>query len=102
MIDKGYFEMSGKSKNRRAKYSQSKKVRSKRQYSPTSAQPSTVTETGHAVTAHEVVNTPAVMSASHEKSPVIGYQFIFTELRSIGILAGIMLILLVVLYFVLG
>ena len=94
--------MSGKSKSKRAKYSQSKKVRSKRQYSPTSSQSAVATETGRTGTVREVVDTPAAMSASHAKSPVIGYQFILTELRSIGILASIMLILLVVLYFILG
>ena len=94
--------MSGKSKNKRAKYSQSKTTRSKRQYSPTSSQPAVATETGRTDTARKVVDTPAAVMASQAKSPVIGYQFIFTELRSIGILAGIMLTLLVVLYFILG
>jgi len=94
--------MSGKSKNKRAKYSQSKKVRSKRQYSPASSRPVVATETGRTDTARGVVDSPVAMPVSHAKSPVIGYQYIFTELRSIGILAGIMLTLLVVLYFILG
>ena len=95
--------MSGKSRRRRGKYSsQSKKKKDRASHPIILAQQSAVTQT------HEPVSVPKVFAPSASvptpvaKPATIWYPYIATELRTIGILAGIMLIVLVVLALVLS
>jgi hypothetical protein len=85
--------MPGKSRHARHKSSRSKK-RKDRQASPAVAvQRPAVAQTSEPV-APARVQTPAVSTPTR-------YPYIVTELRTIGILAGIMLVILVVLALVL-
>ena len=90
--------MPGKSRRKRGKYSLQSKRRKERLSRPTmSAQQPAAIQT------HEPISSPrmSVPSASvptpKTKPPAVQYPYVATELRTIGILAGIMLIVLVVL-----
>ena len=95
--------MPGKSRRRRGKHSFQSKKKKGRPYRPAIvAQQPAVAQT------HEPVSSPSVpLPSASVPSPVvkpaaIWYPYIATELRTIGILAGIMLIVLVVLALVLS
>ncbi len=85
--------MPSKSRRKRGKYStQSTKKKSR------PSRPATVAQT------HQPVASPSVSvpTAPVAKPAAVHYPYIATELRTIGILAGIMLIVLVVLALVLS
>ncbi len=90
--------MSGKSRQRKGKHlPQGKKRKSGRRFLATVAQQQTVAQTRESVSRPEVsaplVSVPIPMA----KSAAARYPHIATELWTIGILAGIMLIILVIL-----
>jgi hypothetical protein len=93
--------MAGKSRRKRGKQSPSRKARD--QQRPTAATRTSVgPPTSEAVTRLEVTPPPAVMSAPQSTRPqTIQFPYIATELRTVGILAGIMLVVLIILYFTL-
>ena len=90
--------MPGKSRHGRGKRSpQSKKRKSSRHFSATVAQQQAVTET-HKPVSHPIVSAPPVsVPTPVAKLAAVQYSHIATELRTIGILAGILVIILVVL-----
>ena len=95
--------MPGKSRHRRGKYSiQSKKKKGKPSRLTMLAQQQAVAQT-HEPVSSPIVSVPLVsVPAPVAKLAAIRYPYIATELRTIGILAGIMLIVLVVLALVLS
>jgi hypothetical protein len=95
--------MPSKSKHKRGKHRpQSKKGKSRQRFVASTAKSPAVVES------HEPVSTPATPAprvsepSLSSKPTIIEYPYIATELRTIGILAGIMLIVLIVLFFVLS
>ena len=95
--------MPDKSRRRKGKYSpQSKKRKSRPNRPPVLAQPPAVAQ-NHQPVSSPVVSVPsASVTTPVAKPTAIRYPYIATELRTIGILAGIMLIVLVVLALVLS
>jgi len=95
--------MPGKSRRGRGKYSpQSRKRKHRPSHPAMIAQQPTVAQTREPVSA-PVVSVPSVsVPTPVVKSAVNEYPYIATELRIIGILAGVMLIVLVVLALVLS
>ena len=94
--------MSGKSRHGKGKYSlQSKKGKSKRSPSVVVAQRQAVTQTYETTVPSEVTAPPMGVTTPKPTLVANRYPYIITELRSIGILAGIMLVILVVLALVL-
>ena len=94
--------MPGKSHRKRGKYSiqSKKKGRPIRPRSP--AQQPVVAQTHEPVSSPDV-STPSVNVPAPATKPIaVRYPYIATELRTIGILAGIMLVVLVVLALVLS
>ncbi len=95
--------MPGKSRHGKGKRSSRSKRRRERQRFPTvAAQPQVVTETPKppsrpSVSAPSVSTPPPVI-----KPAIVQYPYIAIELRTIGILAGILLVILVVLALVLS
>jgi len=95
--------MPGKSRHRKGKYSfQSKKRKGKLNRPPILAQQPAVTPTSEPVSTPEVSVPSASMPSLATKPVVVWHPYITTELRTIGILAGIMLIVLIVLALVLS
>lgn len=94
--------MPGKSKHKRGKYRpQSKKGKSRQRFTTTTAQQPAVVESSEPVSS-PATPAPRVSAPSLSAKPTITeHPYIATELRTIGILAGIMLMILVVLFFVL-
>ena len=83
--------MAGKSRQKRKKYAAQNKKRAANLSKPTTpAQPATTTQT------NETLPSPAV-PASSPKPVAVRHPHIAAELRTIGILAVIMLIVLIVL-----
>ena len=94
--------MPRKSRRRRGKRSsQIKKAETRQSPSTTVTQQPTVAPTAEPVSLPEPVAPSAGESTSVPVSAA-GYPFIFAELRRIGILAGIMLVILVILALVLS
>jgi len=95
--------MPGKSRRGRGKYSpQSKKKKDRLGRSATLARQPVVAQTHESVSSPDV-SVPSVMVPTPVVKPAINeYPHIATELRIIGILAGVMLIVLVVLALVLS
>ena len=95
--------MPGKSRRRKGKYSiQSKRhgVAVQSNASNAGVQPPTIaqaTPVSNAPSPRVIPSHSARLAAQMAKPAAIRYAFVATELRTIGILAGIMLILLVVL-----
>ena len=94
--------MPGKSKRKRGKHNPSGKGESRQRSAGTTTQQTAVTVTLE-------LSAPAQVSVPSESIPTpvasppgIRYPYIATELRIIGVLAGIMLIVLVVLFFTLS
>ncbi len=95
--------MPDKSRRSREKHSaQSKKKKSKSSHPTTLAQQPAVAQTHEPVSSPKVPITPVSVPTSMVKPVAVHYPYIATELRTIGILAGIMLIILTVLAFVLS
>ncbi len=95
--------MLGKSRHRKGKHSpQSKKGKSRRHFSATVAQQQAVAQTYEPVSHPNVPAPSAGVPAPVAKLAAVRYPHIATELRTIGILAGIMLIILTVLALVLS
>lgn len=94
--------MPGKSRRRKGKYSiQSKKKKNGLSRPTALAQQSAVAQVRESVSSPKVSISSASAPAPVVKSVVVQYPYIATELRTIGILAGIMLIILIVLALVL-
>jgi len=84
--------MPGKSRHSKAKHSlQSKKRRSRR------TPPTVVAQQQPVPQAYKPAIPPVTAPAPMPKPTITQHPYIFTELRRIGILAGIMLVILVVL-----
>jgi len=91
--------MPGKSRHRKGKYSLQKRRKKGRPSRPAiAAQQPAVTQ------AQQPASRPSAPapSTSVTKPAAVQYPYIATELRTIGILAGIMLIILAVLVFILS
>ena len=95
--------MPGKSRHGRKKSSfQGKKKKGRRSSLPVFAQRKAVTETREPVVSPKVIVPAARTPTPVSVPPSVQYPYILTELRRIGILAGIMLVILVVLALVLS
>jgi len=95
--------MSGKSRPRKGKYSiQGKKKKGRTDRSSLSVQQPAVAQTHEPVSSPEVPVAPISVPTRMAKPAAISHPYITAELRTIGILAGIMLIVLVVLALVLS
>ncbi|MBM2824944.1 MAG: hypothetical protein HW402_608 [Dehalococcoidales bacterium] len=89
--------MPGKSRNKRGKYSPQNRTGKSRSGQPdVPAQPSAVAESG-AVASPKIARPLVSKPSSVGKSPVVHHGNIATELRTIGILTGVMLVILIVL-----
>jgi hypothetical protein len=92
--------MSGKSKRKRGKQHSSRKMRG--QESPRAVARVPAAPPTRDTTQPQVDSPPATVPTSPIVSPqAIRFPYITAELRTIGILAGIMLIVLIILYFTL-
>jgi hypothetical protein len=95
--------MSGKSRRSRAKRSyQGKKKKVRLSSANVAAQPPAAAQATESVMPPRVAAPPARVPTPAPKPAEFRYPFITTELRRIGILAGIMLVVLVVLAVVLS
>ena len=94
--------MAGKSKHKRGKryHPGSKKGKSRRHFTASITQQPAVTET-HEDISQPIVSAPRITTPSPAAKAIARYPYITTELRTIGILAGIILIILTVLFFLL-
>ena len=91
--------MPGKSRRRRGKYLAKSKRRKGRLSHPTVEQQA-VTQGREPVPLSKASPSPTSVPATVAKPVAIRYQNVATELRTIGILAGILLVILIVLAFV--
>ena len=95
--------MPGKSRRRKGKYSfQSKRKKGRPGHPAVIAQQPAVAQTDEPVSSPKVPVPSASVPTLMAKTAAVRYPYIATELRNIGILAGIMLIILVVLALVLS
>ena len=94
--------MAGKSKHKRGKryHPGSKKGKNRRHFAAPITQQPAVTET-HEDISQPIVSAPPITTPSPAARPITRYPYITTELRTIGILAGIILIILIALFFLL-
>ncbi len=93
--------MPDKPRRRKGKYSTQSKGKKGRSNRPTAVvQQRTVAQAREPVPLSNVSATAAGMPAPVAKTVPVRHQYIATELRTIGILAGIMLVILIVLAFV--
>jgi hypothetical protein len=88
----------GKSRHGKKKFSHRKKGKSVLVSSPLAAQQRVDTQPSEVITSHKV----ATPSAGVPMPTSAQYPYIVTELRGIGILTGIILVILVVLFLVLS
>ena len=88
-------------KSRRSRSFQSKKGKDRHGSSAIAAQQQAVAQTHEPVAPPKMTAPSASMPAPRPTVTVARYPYIASELRRIGILAGIMLIILVVLFWVL-
>jgi len=94
--------MSGKSRRSRGKHSiHGKRKKGKLRHHVIVAQPQVVTPADESVAPPEV-SVPPTKAATPAAPIAVRYPYIITELRRIGILAGIMLVILIVLALVLS
>ena len=94
--------MPGKSKRKRGKHQPSKKGKSRQRFAATTTQQAAVTATLESVAPVKVSAPSESVPTPVAKPSVTRYPYIAAELRTIGILAGIILIILVVLFFTLS
>ncbi len=95
--------MPGKSRHRRGKYSiQSKKGKGRLSRPAVAVQRQTIAQAHESVPLSNVSASSAGVPTPKAKPAAVWYPYIATELRTIGILAGIMLIILAVLALVLS
>ena len=95
--------MTGKSRRGRGKYSaQSKKRKGRPARSAVPARPPAVPQAGESVASPGVPVPSPSAPTPIAKLATVRHPYIATELRTIGILGGIMLVVLVVLAFVLS
>ncbi len=95
--------MPGKSRHSKGKHlPQSKKRKSRRHFLATVAQQQTVAQTYEPVSRPSVPAPSASVPTLMAKLAAVRYPHIATELRVIGILAGIILVILIVLALVLS
>ena len=95
--------MPGKSRHGRKKSSfQGKKKKGRRSSPPVFAQRQALTEAREPVVSPKVIAPAAKPSTPVSVPSIVQYPHVLTELRRIGILAGIMLVILVVLALVLA
>lgn len=95
--------MPGKSRHRKGKgLPQSKKRKSRRRFLATAVQQQVVAQTYEPISHPGVPAPSASVPTPMAKLAAVRYPHIATELRTIGILAGIMLIILAVLALVLS
>ena len=92
--------MAGKSKRKRSKQSPSRKARSQQRLSATDRVPAAPPHS-EVTTQPEIISPTTTVAHSPVKPEAIKFTYIATELRTIGILAGIMLSVLIILYFTL-
>ena len=95
--------MPGKSRHKKGKHSpQSKKRKSGRHFSATVARHQAVVQTHEPVSRPDMPAPSATVPTPLAKLAAAHYPHITTELRTIGILSGIMLIILIILALVLS
>ena len=93
--------MTGKSRRKRGKQSPSRKARGQQRPAATTRTP-VASPPSEVVSQPKAASRPATEPAPQSTRPqTIQFPYITTELRTIGILAGIILIVLIVLYFTL-
>ena len=92
--------MPGKSRRKRGKYSIQSKKKGRPSRPRLPAQQPAVAQTREPVSSPDMSAPSASAAAPTAKPIAVRYPYIATELRTIGILAGIMLIILIVLAFV--
>jgi hypothetical protein len=93
--------MTGKSRRKRGRQSTSKKMRGQQHPSAATRVPA-APPPSEAATQPEATSPPAAIPPRPSVRPqTIQFPYITTELRTIGILAGIMLCVLIILYFTL-
>ncbi len=95
--------MAGKAKRKRDKHHpQSRKARSRQRFTTTATQQPAVAEAREPASQPAFAAPPASVPAPSSKQPTVArYPYITAELKMIGILAAIVLIILVVLFLVL-
>lgn len=92
--------MTGKSKRKRGRQTSSRKARGQ-QRQPATGRVTAAPSPGGVTTQAEAASLPATAPRPSMKPEAIQSPYIATELRTIGILAGIMLVVLIILYFTL-
>ena len=92
--------MTGKSRRKQGKKSPNRKVRSQQRPAAATQAPA-APPPNEVITQPEATSPPAALPRQSAKPQTIHFPYIATELRTIGILAGIMLIVLIILYFTL-
>ena len=94
--------MPGKSRHGKKKHSaQSKKLRMRQSPSPIAVQQPVAAQTYEPATPSKAVTSSVKVPTPASTPMAVHYPYIVTELRTIGILAGITLVILVVLVLVL-
>ena len=94
--------MPNKSRRRRGRYSfQGKKKKGKRTPALTTTEQPVATQTYERATPSPVTAPPAGVLTSTPRAAAVKHPYVASELRRIGIIAGIMLAVLVILSFVL-
>jgi len=93
--------MTPKSRRKRGKQPPSRKGKS-RQHTTTAARVPAAREAAKSIARPDVPPPPATTPRQSTRPQIIQHPYVAGELRTIGILAGIMLIILIVLYLVLA
>jgi hypothetical protein len=92
--------MAGKSKRKRRRQSPSRRGRGQQRQLATGRMPAAPLHS-EATAQPEAMAPPMTATGPSVKPGTIQFPYIATELRTIGILAGIMLVVLIILYFTL-
>jgi hypothetical protein len=93
--------MAGKSRRKRAKQTQHRKIDVRQRYT-TAAQMPVTPRPSESVTQPEAPSPPVTVPRQPTTTETIRHPYIAAELRTIGILAVIMVITLIILYFTLS
>ncbi len=95
--------MSGKSRRKKGRHlPQSKKRKSRQPFLATAVRQSVVAQTGESVSRSEAPVPSVSVPTTMAKLAAVRYPHVTTELRMIGILAGIILVILAILALVLS